>query len=274
MIDIGDPVPNLAVTVKDPTGAPADAGAIVLTLTLPDATTTAPTVTHTGTGAYSATYVTTLVGRYTVRWVATGANACTFADAFDVAPADPGGLFSISDARAILRLPAGDTGNDDLLRFYVAAVTAITEHLCGKQVKASTTRTFDGGSAGIILPSNLISVDTVIENTLTLAATDYTVDPVACILYRGSPLAVFSFIPGIQNITVTYTRGVTVIAPNVQAGAELTLRHFWQGTQQGNRPAFGAPDSAAAQQTNVLGYLVPNAAMAFFEASPPSAGFA
>lgn len=274
--DLGDPIPLVFKTV-DAAGAAANVTTAVLTITLPDGTTVLPTVgapSPTGTYQPATPYISTQAGRASVRWVGTGTNAQSYTDAFDVLPSDPGFLFSVADARTILRIPATDTGSDELLRQYVGAVTAIVEFLCGKQVKQTVTQTYDGGNAGILLPSNLISVTSVVENTVTLATTDYTVDPLACILYRGSPMAVFSFIPGIQNISVTFTKGNSVIAPNVLMGAELILKHFWSGTQQGNRPTFGQADTSTAQTTNVLGYLIPNVAMSFLKASPALPGFA
>jgi hypothetical protein len=275
--DLGDPIPLVFKTV-DAAGNPANVGAAVLTITLPDGTTTLPAVAAPNpVGTYQPTtpYISVQAGRHGVRWVGTGANAQSYDDAFDVLPAEAGFLFSLADARAICRIPAGDNGNDELIRTYIGAVTVVVEYLCGKQIKTQVTQTYDGGNAGILLPSNLISVDTVIEAGVVLTPVqDYTVDTRSCILYRGSPMAVFSFIPGIQNISVMFTKGNPVIPANVQLGAELILRHFWQGTQQGNRPAFGSPDSSTEQTVNVLGYLIPHAAMSFLKASPALAGFA
>ncbi len=72
--DLGD-VASLAVAITDSAGAAANAGAVVLTVTLPDGTTVTPTVTNAATGSYTASYTPTLPGRHGVRWVATGANA-------------------------------------------------------------------------------------------------------------------------------------------------------------------------------------------------------
>jgi len=275
MIDLGDPLPDLAIKVTDSAGLPADAGSVTLTVTLPDGTTSTPTVAHDGVGAYSAVQMATVPGRYLISWVAAAPNACTFKDVRDVASADPAFLFSLEDARQMLQLPAADTAKDELIRTYIGAVTVVVEYVCGKQTRTSVTQTYDGGAAGILLPSNLFSVDTVVENDLTLTPNqDYTVDLRSCILYRGSPLAVFAFIPGIQNVTVTFTKGNTVIAPNVQLGAEMILRHFWNGSQQGLRPQFGTPDTSTGQNTKILGYLIPNAAMTLLQASPRQPGFA
>jgi hypothetical protein len=103
--DLGDVVP-LAVLLTDNAGAAADAGAMVLTVTLPDGTIVNPAITHGATGSYSATLATTQAGRHTLRWVATGANAAAYADEFDVQAADPGLIIGLDYARAGLQLPA------------------------------------------------------------------------------------------------------------------------------------------------------------------------
>jgi hypothetical protein len=70
VFDLSDSVP-LAVDIKDSAGALTNATTITLTLTLPDGTTTAPSVTNppSVTGQYRVTYVPVQEGRHVVRWV-------------------------------------------------------------------------------------------------------------------------------------------------------------------------------------------------------------
>ena len=49
-IDIGDPLPNLAVLVENPPGTPVNVGTMTLTITLPDLTTATPAVSNPSTG--------------------------------------------------------------------------------------------------------------------------------------------------------------------------------------------------------------------------------
>ena len=81
--DLGDVV-TLTAVVRDALGALVDAGSIVCTITLPDATTATPTVTRSSLGTYTATYTPAAAGRYLARWVTTGAGAAAHADDFDV----------------------------------------------------------------------------------------------------------------------------------------------------------------------------------------------
>src|SRR4051812_47275294 len=87
--DLGDVVP-LAVLLTNDAGAAANAGAMVLTVTLPDGTIVQPAITNGVVGSYTATLATTQAGRHTLRWLATGANAAAYVDEFDVQAADPG----------------------------------------------------------------------------------------------------------------------------------------------------------------------------------------
>lgn len=81
--DLGDPV-ALSINIRDAAGALANAGAVVLTVTLPDGTSATPLVTNAGTGVYTAVYTPTIVGRYVAAWVATGANANAYTTDFVV----------------------------------------------------------------------------------------------------------------------------------------------------------------------------------------------
>ena len=86
--DLGDPV-ALSVTVRDAAGALANAGAMTLTVTLPDGTTATPTISNPSTGTYTATYVPAVVGRFVARWVSTGANAAAYSEDFTVVAGAP-----------------------------------------------------------------------------------------------------------------------------------------------------------------------------------------
>ena len=83
LYELGDPV-GLSMTVRNSSGNPANATAVALTITLPNATTVTPAVTNAATGVYTAAYTPTMAGRHMARWVATGTNASTFVEEFTV----------------------------------------------------------------------------------------------------------------------------------------------------------------------------------------------
>lgn len=77
----------LTFNVTDADGQLADAGAVTLTVTRPDGSTTSPTLDHPSVGVYQYDLQTPIPGRYTARFVATGANAGSTEDVFDVTAA-------------------------------------------------------------------------------------------------------------------------------------------------------------------------------------------
>ncbi len=95
---------TLSILIRDAAGQPANAGAVTLTITLPDGTTVTPgPIASTTPGVYDYDYVTVQAGRHGVRWVATGANAAAFTDAFDVQPADGSPWISLADVKDHLK---------------------------------------------------------------------------------------------------------------------------------------------------------------------------
>jgi hypothetical protein len=80
---LGAVVP-LEFRVLDADGDLAAPGGAVLTITLPDGTTSAPSLTSTETGIYTCDYTAPAAGRYTARFVSSGVNAGAIEDVFDV----------------------------------------------------------------------------------------------------------------------------------------------------------------------------------------------
>jgi len=256
--DLGD-VAALSIQVKDSTGTLANGGAVVATVTLPDATTQTPTVTNPSTGVYSVQYTPTLVGRHAIRWVITGVNAGAFSDAFDVAAADLRGLISLQDAKDALNIPASSTSNDDELRLFVSAATQVIEYLAGNILTQTVSDVFDGGYSTVLLTQQPInSVTSVTENGTTLPAASYAVNLAAGTVSRIIGTTWYSFLPGKQNVTVNYSTGSAIVPASVQLAARELVRHWWQFGQQGNRPAFGASTIGEYDGIMVNGYAVPN----------------
>jgi len=279
-IDLGDPYP-LAVFITDDLGAPANAGTVVVTVTLPDLTSVTPAVTNGAVGTYTASYPTTQAGRHTARWVATGTSTPTFTlpvaytDEFTVLPADPGFIISLADARAGLSMVAANTVKDEDLRTYIAAVSPIMEDIVGPILRTTRTETYDGGSTRIaLLWSPVISVATVTESYGTFARTltaqdvfagsgldsyGYTVDLTSGVLSRRFAGISGPFPAGRRNIQVTYVSGRASIGGNVLLATRRLIRHLWQSEQQGYRPQMGAPETAMGYTPS--GFAVPKAVL-------------
>lgn len=188
-------------------------------------------------------------------------------------------ILALTDARAALRLPAADTSNDtDLTATYIPAVTIIVEDMTGPiMARTGLTWTRDGGRTSILLPSGVTAVTSVVESGTTLVANvDYTVNLVAGVVTRGSMQQPYIFLPGQQNIVVTYSVGSaassTQVAANVKLAARIILAHLWQADQQGPRPAFGTNEVEVTQTPS--GFAIPRRAYELLRATPNAPGFA
>lgn len=246
--DLGDPV-GLSVNIRDAAGALANAGAVTLTVTLPDGTTTAPTVTNTGTGIYTATYTPTVAGLFGAMWVATGANASAYRDSFTVMPAEVP-LVSLDDAKS--RLNITTTDNDEELRRVIAAATgraarAVHRALSVRTLTQTTDMTYTPARAVIVDEPALLSVDEVTEDGAVVDPGDYELARDGQVLRRKGTDC------WTGEVSITGTIGVAGedLAIAQQAVLELTA-HLWE-TQ---RTPVGR--NALAGPVPGMGYALPN----------------
>lgn len=274
MLDLGDTI-RLSVNTTDTTGTPADVGAMAIVVTLPDGSTTSPSITHTaGSGQYTADYVTTLAGRHTVVWTGTGSNAQVYTDEFDVEPVLPGFIISLAQARDAIGLPVTNTAKDESLRMFLDAAVPIMEDIVGPIVSRSCDEYHDGGALAVrLLQYPVLAVSLVTESygagynrTLTeqplngsgFDAFGYTLDKTDGRLIRRVSGHESVFAPGRRNVHVTYTAGrTTPLNGNLLLATRRLVRHLWQSEQQGARPDFGSPETAMTYTPS--GYAVPRA---------------
>lgn len=260
-IDIGDVYPA-SVNITDISGAAANSTAMTLTITLPDQTTVIQTsaagLTNTTVGTYYYDYTTTLAGKHTVLWVGTGANPGTFEDSFYVEPRPTRGIIGLADAKTFLGLTT--TTSDEQLRFFIHASSTAVEQFCNRKFTyRSQTTTFSGSDVldGIVLPTNAGSITTVVENGVTLGTTDYVLDGQAPILYRRvGTIYTRYWLPGTDNITVTYTVGSTSIPADVRLAVRFMVRELWDDSQRGNAGS-GNPRSSDTYDVGGLEMFTP-----------------
>ena len=95
-------------TVTNVAGAPANAGTVTATVTLPDGTSVSPNVVNSSTGVYDIAYTTTQAGLHQLSGAATGGvlgpEVDVWGDAFTVEPAGRM-LVGVDEASAHLRPP-------------------------------------------------------------------------------------------------------------------------------------------------------------------------
>lgn len=246
------------LTVTDADGALADPGTGPTgTVTLPDGTTAAATVARTSIGLFTATLVSTQAGRHRLTWAGSGTNSGGFpyTDVADVWPSDPRLIIGLADARAALNIPATITVNDDELRLHIAAATPVLEDIVGPVLMGSRVEIWSGvGKMGLALGAIPTAITTVVEDSVTLAASAYCFDEDG-VLWRGSaPRAGYWSSASPRNVVVTYTVGAAQIPPNLVAAAREEVRFLYQ-RQQGQRPTFNVAEGGMAFTPS--GFAVP-----------------
>lgn len=265
--DIGDSVP-IAWDVKDATGTLVNASTVVLTLTLPDGTSTTLTVPAPAVpGQYRVTYIPAAMGRYTWNEVTTGPNTA-YGDTFDVREASSPSLISLADAKRHLRIT--DATRDDQLREYIEAATEIVESYVGPIVTRTHTARVMGFRSLIPLPHTQV---TAITN-ITIIRTG-TSPIVLSNLSINTPAGVFGYknllsIPW-GEMDVTYTVGRPFVKANWTMAAEIIVQHIWQ-SQLGNLPSMQGDDLVDPRLGT--GYLVPFRAISLLQPDQVPAGFA
>src|SRR4051812_20752162 len=103
------------MTIRDATGVLANASTVTLTITRDGvAEPGSPfTITPTTTGQYDKDYAAPAAGTYVGYWQATGLNASSYSQVFDVQPADPRYLVSLARAKDHLNIPQTTTTSDE-----------------------------------------------------------------------------------------------------------------------------------------------------------------
>jgi hypothetical protein len=265
--DLGDTV-RLQATCTDPGGVPATAGTALLTVTLPDGTTTTPVVpVPATTGQYTVDYATTQAGRHAVRWLFT-TPASAFTDAFDVREESPRSLFSLQVAKGHLRL-LGDDSKDESVRYWTEATTLGVESLAGACVRRQVTETHRLQPSGVTELAlrttpvlDLVSIAVLGDGTAPAPAVeDLDVDEYG-ILTRldGGRLN--------GRLRITTAVGRLVIPANISLAGMLILQHLWRTQMGGSRALVnigGADDYAVSEPVPGFGYAIPNRALQLLE---------
>lgn len=247
------------------TWQPPSSETVTLTVTLPDGTTTSPSVS--GSQPATASVVTSQAGRHLLSWAQTGVGR-QFSDVLDVWPADPHYMISLDDGleaiKANGRTPDSTTRND--LALYVAAASYVIEDMVGPAVTRETTYTTTGGRESVVLPAVNVSVVSVVVDGSTWDASTYTVDTTTGIVYAKS-----GYFPATSrgNVVVTYRTGSGALAANLRLACMEQVRFLWQVAKVGR--------ATAAQDLGYTpsGFAVPYMVQGLCKAAPDQApGFA
>ncbi len=282
IFDTGDVIP-LTVEIRDANGALANAGAVTLTIGLPDGTSISPSPNNPSVGRYQLDYAAVQVGRHSVRWVATGTNASAYGDVFDVRPADLGLIVSLADVKTHLNIPASSTDDDEQIRAFIEAATELVENFRNEVVvrRSITEYHTPKWSYRLVLHSSpVISLTSVarVDGSLSWDVTKLNVATQTGVVsipgadsFLGMPAGIGGFW---GYLKVIYVAGYQVIPPNFTLAAKYIVQHLWESQQQ---PGLGPPgrfgsDTGADYGQFGSGYALPNRAAELLAGKAP--GFA
>ena len=254
-------------TVKNSSGALANAGTVTFTVTLPDGTSATPAVVNTSTGLYDIAYTTTQAGLHQLRGSATGGVLGSefdfWTDSF-VAEEPARMLIGVDELSAHLRAQNVLTSDPsrEQLRWTCSVATDAVEGFLGLAlVKREVTETFDGGgyylNLGVKPPrwNNGGSIEIVDVDEDGAAITDYMLQKRGWRLRRGSSLSLAPWSWGYENITVTYISGCTNPKEVTRHVAMNVAQTMWQASQQAEHPFLdevARRQSLATLSTSVL----------------------
>jgi hypothetical protein len=236
--DLGDGV-NLRHFVYDRDGALTDA-TVALSITKPDDTSTAPSVTHTSLGQYdAATYVPAAVGYYTYRWTVTGTVTDVSTGSFTVADPAPASYATLEELKASRRITG--TSDDAALIKVLAAASRLIDRKTGRRFYLDTTataRTYNvatrvtrggcllvddiGSTTGLVVEVGFDSSFSTVSSTIM-----YSPDNA---LVRGLPIASLSTLNGCwrdRQARVTARWGWPAVPAEISQAALLLANRLY-----------------------------------------------
>lgn len=240
--DLGDVVP-LSITVTNASGVLADAGAVSLTVTLPDLTAvTVGPIASTSIGVYDHDYTTVQAGRHGVRWVATGTNAAVFTDAFVVEPSNPDAFISLADLNRFLKRPLDDP---EVQEWIGPACQMIRERI-GHVSPVRFVEDFVDPCAPVILAEYPVAAIESVQTLPGLAAIP-AADPATGVAGWTVKNGILRKSSGrLGPVRVTYRAGQTPVRPNITLAGKELAGHLWRNSQLnsgGGRPPLSDDDT-------------------------------
>ena len=266
-LDLGDTYDTTngcVIFIYDDAGALATA-TVVLTITLPDGTSTSPAVTTPSTGRYQSSYKPTMVGTHYVRWVVTSVGGVSgedtaFEDSFTVS-ASTNSYLSLAEALEFLNIE--DTAADDELLAYIEYACDLAQRVADRQfARKGVTDTLSprGGESFLHLSHRpVISVTSVTERGTALTAnTQYATDLDKGRVYRMAGTYDRTYwTAGTRAVTVVYVAGYVVIPPPVRFATLVILEHLWKTQRQG---MFGENSYQDVSPVAGSNWFIPNRA--------------
>lgn len=191
-------------------------------------------------------------------------------------------LILLQDAKDFLNITS--TTYDAELQDFIDAASAVAEFYTGDLLGDTYTEVHDGGDSAIYTrhtPIKTVTMLTEYVGSITYTLTNqplgqsvdawgYTIDDPQAgrIVRRSASGIVWRFVPGVGNVSVTYTTGVAVVPAQVKKAVEFIVRHLWDSQRGAQpRPVAGGDDDGTTSVPGV-GYAIPNRAIELLETVP------
>lgn len=240
IIDLGDAF-TVRYEVRDPITRALTDATVTLTVTSPAGVASNPSVTHTSTGTYDATFLPNAVGVWRYVWASSGAITDTAYGEVTVADPAPADYATLSD----LKLATGEIVESTRDGLLLAALTAASRNIdayCGRRFyadKTASARQFrTEGALATAADGQALAIDDLAAAPTTVetgdgvtwtAVTDYLTEPTNATV-RGWPITALRRLRGywpVDRVRVTGCWGwPTVPAEVSQATLLLASRLF------------------------------------------------
>lgn len=300
--DLGASVPpaDISLQLLDGSGNPATVSpAPVLTITLPDRSTVTPAVSG-GTGAWTlaAPYTVTQPGHHVWVWSWPGAYvaASPVTDSFEVRESPDVTIIALSEAREILKIPAGDTSRDNDIRGYSTAITEWTEQKVGRVVTRQVTEPVRAQGRVLTLgnppvrtdlgttlntanrrdgstTNGLVSVTPMLTYGFMYPVDDLLVDGDTGIVRHVAGLPFFYSGDPYAQYQAVYWAGRKVIPWGITEGCKIALKHLY-AVERGGSPSRAVSYGESETTAIGYGYAIPNRAAEMIMTHAGSTGLA
>lgn len=163
---------------------------------------------------------------------------------------EPTAIVTLADVKDFIGIPTDQTSRDNVLTRYIAAATNWATYVSDAIIPTTYTNEVHSGGGSMIVLFNtpIISVSSVTEYWGTAAYTlteseagqnqtyGYSIDNAASgILTRRWNGMVGNFMPGRNNVVVTYKAGFEVIPADIATYVLMDIQVLYNQSQQGRR---------------------------------------
>jgi hypothetical protein len=211
--------------VTDADGVAANPSSSSCSLTLPDGTTVAPSLTNPTTGTLRLDYVTAQEGRHSGT-VTASVGSTVRVQAFEFDAVQSRAIVSLADARAHLNMSA--TTNDEELRRFVEAATDFIEGKIGPVVRRTITNkpVIPGADGRLYLNGPAVSLTTITAaygSGGTYTVGDYYLDTGTGVVHPPYYGQTFTL-----PVLVTYVAGRVIVPPAIRQAALDYIKWRWE----------------------------------------------